>query len=198
MGRGPQGGKLGYVTIAPGVTKQAWIIRATKPVILKGEIDHFRNGIAGLTFSCAFSKMWEDPKNSTRIPHPVRSSVIIKTQAFINTGEFKGTLVYVKYSHNYGTLVDMNDEKLVEMMIKNHPEELEQEFEFHVPPKVKRSFTPSVKKASTGKRRPFFPKGAIERARKAGLISLEEAQRQARESHDAYEMQRLIGAGRRR
>src|SRR5215831_5564216 len=123
--------KLTYLQLYPGVTKQVWMWYPTRDVILKGEIYQFRNGMAGLTMSCGLANMWTDPKNFSRIKHPAKEgTVITKTRAFVLTGEKRGTLRYAAYAHSHGAVVDMNDEKLTEVIIRNHPEELEKEFEF--------------------------------------------------------------------
>jgi len=191
--------KLTYLQLYPGVTKQVWMWYPTKNVILKGEVYHFENGMAGLTMSCGFANMWTDPKNSTRFMHPAKKgTVVIKSRAFVLTGEKKGILRYAAYGHNHGALVDLNDERLTYQIIKNHPEELEKEFEFRAITTIKRSGKPSVKRTVVGPRKAFTPRGALRRAEKAGIITHEEAVRRAKESQDSYEMQRLMGATRRK
>jgi len=191
--------KLTYLQIYPGVTKQVWMWYPTKDVILKGELYQFQNGMAGLTMACGIANMWTDPKNSTRFMHPAKEgTVITKTRAFVLTGEKKGILRYAAYGHKHGAMVDMNDFKLTAQIIKNHPEELEKEFEFRAISNIKRSLKPSVRKTVVGPRKTFYPRGALLRAQNAGIISPQEARKLAQERDDAYEMQRLMSAGRRK
>jgi hypothetical protein len=187
--------KLTYLQLYPGVTKQVWMWYPTKDVILKGEIYQFKDGLAGLTMACGFANMWTDPKNSTRIQHPAKKgTVVIKSRAFVLTGEKSGILRYAAYGHSHGNLIDMNDDRLTAQMIRSHPEELEKEFEFRAISTVKRSGKSSARKTVVGKRKPFYPRGANARAVKAGFMTPQEAQKRAQESQDAYELQRLMGA----
>jgi len=191
--------KQTYLRIYPGVPVLAWVWFPTKDVILKGEVYHFQNGMAGLTTSCALSNMWTDPKNSTRFQHPAKiGTAVLKSRAYVLTGEKQNLPRYAVYAHNHGNLVDMNDDKLITRIIQNHPEDLEREFEFRAVSDIKRKIKPSVRKTNVGLRKPFYPRGAIARAVKAGLMSLQEAQKRAQESQDAYEMQRLMGMKRRK
>ena len=188
------GMKLTYLTIAPGVTKQVWLRNATKDVILLGKISHFLNGIAGVTWSCAFANMWLDLNNRSRVPHPVRVAHIIKTRAYICIGELNGILVFVQYTHNYGTKVDLNDYGTLVKIIQNRPEELEQEYVFRVPSVVKRNIGVSIKRTNSGVRKNFFPKGATARALKAGFITQQEAEEYANKQQDEYEYKRTMAA----
>jgi hypothetical protein len=187
--------KLTYLTLCPGVTKQVWMRNATKDALIRGHVHHFQNGMAGITWSCGFSNVIKDPENRSRFDHPTHlGSHVIQTRAYIIVGELNGTLVVVQYAHNYGTLVDMNDDKLIIQIIKSHPEQLEQEFLFRTPPIIKRSLKPSIKKTNSGLRRSFFPRGATARAVKAGFMSLQEAQERLRKQQDEYEFRRLKSA----
>jgi len=193
----PPNAKLARLNLCGAGARSVWLRNATSDVILKSEVDHFRNGRAGLTFSCGFSNMWRDPNNSSRIPHPVYRGIkgivdVIKTRAYVVVGEHNGLFVVVAYAHNHGSLVDMNDERLTNIIIQNHPEQLEQEFIFRAITPVKRKITKSpVKKTNIGVRKPFSPRGALLRAVKAGLISSQEAEARARQSQDDYELRRM-------
>ena len=188
--------KLTYLTIAVGVTNQVWMGYAARPVILNGHIEHFKNGIAALTFSCGLANVWMDPENRSRISHPVRTASVIKTRAYVLTGFTKdGIGVWIQYAHSLGNIVDMNDDGTIKKMIENHPEQLEREFEFRTITKIKRSIKsgPTVKRTNTGVRKAIFPKGAIARAFNAGLLSPAEAQERARKQ-DEYEYKRTMSA----
>jgi hypothetical protein len=186
--------KLTYLTFCPGVTKQVWMRNATKDVYMRGHVDHFRNGMAGITWACAMSNMINDPENSDKFPHPIRMAHVIKTRAYIVVGELEGTLVVVQYAHNYGTKVDMNDYKLIAQIIKNHPEELEQEYLLRAPPKIKRNLKPTPRRTNSGSRKIFFPRGANARAYKAGYITLQELQERSQKQQDEYEFKRAMSA----
>jgi hypothetical protein len=189
--------KLTRLNLCGAGARSVWLRNATSDVILKGEIDHFRNGMAGLTFSCGFSNMWKDPNNSSRIQHHVEFADVIKTRAYVVTGEYEGILTVIAYAHNHGNLVDMNDERFTATIMQNHPERLEQEFLFRAIIPAKRKITkPPIKKVNIGIRKPFNPRGALLRAMKAGLMSREEAEKRARQAQDQYELDRLMGRSR--
>ena len=171
---------------------QVWMRNSDKEVYLQGKVDHFRNGIEAVTFSCGFGNMWLDPDNKPRFSHHCMLPHIIKTRAYIVIGiHHDRKYMVVQYAHKHGNLVDMNDNGLIAQIIKNHPEQLEQEFLFQPVINRRRMGNKPVKRTNVGVRKSFFPKGASLRAMKAGLISHEEAERLARQRNDEYALRRM-------
>jgi hypothetical protein len=134
--------------------------------------------------------------NKSRFPHAVRAAIFIKTRAYILTGIYKGLPMYFQYTHKYGNIVDMNDNKIARIQIKNHPEMFEQEFVLSAltAPKKRVVKARPTKRTNSGARRAFFPRGATARAVNAGLISLADAKADAERMNDKYEYERTMSA----
>lgn len=183
--------KFGTVPICPGAAQAAYIAEAWQDVLMRGHAEHFANGSEGLTWACALSNIAKDPKNKRLFPHSlVEAFFTNKTVCYMFTGEkYKGVFVYIKYAHNYGTQLDLNDAKLSQKQAKETPEIFEQEFLLRVPSKTKKRIHVPNKRASSP-RKSLGHRGAVARARAAGLISEEQAQDMA-QTMDPYERQRL-------
>jgi hypothetical protein len=185
--------KFGSVPTCPGAPTAAYIADAEQDIPMQGHGEHFVNGSAGLTWACALSKMAEDPKNKTLFPHPlVKAFFTGKTTCYIMTGQkHKGVFIFIKYAHDYGKLLDMNDAGLSQRLAKEDPGAFEQEFLLRVPPKKKRKIrTPVARRASSPRKKASRVYGATARALAAGLITPAKAQ-EMKSSMNAYERQRL-------
>jgi hypothetical protein len=193
-----KGLKFGTVPLCPGAPQPAWIANAWQDILPQGHAEHFVNGSEGLTWLCALRHVIMDPENRHLIPHPVHEAFITgKTVCFIMTGEkHKGVFIFIKYAHNYGQYLDLNDAHLSQRQAKETPEIFEQKFLFSVPVKKKRIKAQSNRRASSP-RKPFRVKGATARAVAAGLMSETEAREMA-STMDAYERQRLASVRSRR
>jgi hypothetical protein len=186
--------RFGTIPLCPGAAQPAYILDAKQDVLMQGHARHFINGDQGLTWACALSNMAKDPENRSAFPHPLREMFFTsRTGAYGMTGEkYKGFFVYIKYAHNYGIQLDMNDTKIAQKMAKETPEVFEQKFLLRIPaPKKKRILKTQAGKRTSGPRKPqYSARGATARAVTAGIMSYAEARGMVR-SMDAYERQRL-------
>jgi len=185
--------KFGSVPVCPGAPQAGYIGEAEQDVPMQGHGEHFVNGSAGLTWSCALAKMAKDPKNKALFPHPVVEAFFTgKTTCYIMTGQkHKGVFIYIKYAHDYGVQLDMNDAGLSQRLAKEDPKVFEQEFILRVPPKKKRKIgTPKGRRASSPRKKASRVYGATARALAAGLITEAKA-REMKSSMNQYERQRL-------
>src|SRR5215467_1732818 len=105
----PPNMKLTYLNLCGAGARQVWLRNSDRDAILKGEVSHFQNGLAGLSFACGLANVWQDPNNRSRFSHGIKFADIIKTRAYIVTGEYGGILTVVAYAHSHGALIDMND-----------------------------------------------------------------------------------------
>src|SRR6516162_9926209 len=112
--------KFGSVPICPGAPQAAYIADAEQDVSMQGHGEHFVNGSAGLTWSCALAKMAKDPKNKFLFPHPLVEAFFTgKTTCYIMTGQkHKGVFIFIKYVHDYGIQLNMNDAGLSQRQAK--------------------------------------------------------------------------------
>jgi hypothetical protein len=185
--------KLGYVPIYPGAAQQALIEDAEQDIQMQGHASHFMNGVAGLTWACAMSNMAKDPENRKKFPHPVREVfVTAKTTLYIMTGEkYNNIFKYIKYAHNFGLQLDLNDAHLSQNIAKTNPAIFEGIFTLRAPSTKKRVIqSQSSKRASSKRGKPFIPRGATTRAVNAGIMTLAEAEQRVK-TMDDYERERL-------
>src|SRR4030095_1117166 len=147
---------------------------ATTSVKLKGSLAHALLGYPGMTVACHLANCSTDKINKSAFPHPCHLASFNPTTAFIVTKFKDGAAVEaVRYLHSYRYLVELNDKKINNDFIKEHPDLAERSF-------ILRPYKKQPRRGGTHtgthEARPKIAhlinhRGALGRAQLAGLIS---------------------------
>jgi hypothetical protein len=154
-----------------------WTVKVTdakQDVIIDGTLWHAITGTPGHTIGCHLSNCAKDNKH--RFPHPFLVASFTKATCAIATKVTNGAPSHaVRYMHSYGKLVDLNDTDKTRQTIKNNPEMAERSFVLRAPKGLRRKGgrKPEIRPTGkhTGTSTHFVPRGALSRARKAGLVT---------------------------
>jgi len=169
-----------HLGLTPTGDKMFWrvpVSDAKVDVTLNGTLADALTGKPGVTIGCHLSNC--ATRNKNEFPHPVFYAVFTKTKAYIIDRWSKRTgspSHCVRYSHNLGLFVDLNDKDGKKKLVKQHPEIVERTFVLHPPqkrPSQSNIEEGARKKNVTNDRRPVMPYGALRRAKEAGLIFVE-------------------------
>ena len=162
---GPKGAELSrWWTVTISLAKE--------PVTITGKVIHALKGAPGVTIGCGLSNVACD--NASAFPHPVKFASFTKsTCVIIDRFKRDGSPAHgVLYEHDYKHITDANDGRTLKRMVRADPSIMEREFILQVPrpflPKPGRSNKPLKK--GTGHGQSFIPRGALQRAVRAGLI----------------------------
>jgi len=150
-----------------------WDIRvtnATKPVALNGTVAHAMAGKGGVSIGCHLSNM--AAANKSAFPHPVMYVSFTKTTALAITKITKGKPAHcVRYRHNYGRYVDLNDSDPSKRVIKEHPELFNRRFTLRPYKESQAHWREEYGRRETGRRSKMqMAKGELARMKKAGLV----------------------------
>jgi hypothetical protein len=157
-------------------TPLSWIMKisdAKSPVTVKGTLKDALLGTPGVTIGCHLSNCAIN--NQKAFPHPVIFAAFSKSVCYIikkfyrnKQGRVDGEAV--RYRHELGEYVDLNDKDHSKTFIRNHPELVEREFTLYKPQRRSAQVTYPRKGNSTGERIAVVPRGAYLRAYNAKLI----------------------------
>jgi hypothetical protein len=153
---------------------------AKKEVRINGTLEHAIKGRPGVTIGCHLSYCAGDKMNAKAFPHPViflpaftRSRCVVITKWLKN--DPGADALGVIYQHDYSDLVELNDKDFKKIYVKDHPEWVEREFVLRPLPEGshkrkdgKRSVPHGI---DDGSKRAIVPRGALARARDAGLLN---------------------------
>lgn len=161
-------------------TKLYWTVKVTDakaPVRLDGSLMDALKGTPGQTIGCHLSNCVLS--NQSVFPHPVHFAAFTRCTALVVDKIANGVPTHaVRYRHGYSDLVDLNDTDPKKKAIKQRPELAERSFSLTVPQVEKRVGRPagSAPAKPSGKQMPTMPRGALDRARRAGLVTADLAQ----------------------
>jgi hypothetical protein len=119
-------------------TSMWWTVTVTdakKGVTINGTTAAALRGHPGVTIGCALSMAGMD--NAGHFPHDVfLVSVTKSTMLVVDKLHKDGTPAHaVRYGHNYGRIVDLNDTGQLKKLVKERPEIMERPFQCNVPRK---------------------------------------------------------------
>jgi len=150
-----------------------WTIKvknATKPVVLNGTVEHAMAGGRGVSIGCHLSNTAKASKEA--FPHPVLYVSFTKSVALVITKITNGQPSQcVRYRHNYGQYVDLNDKDPSKATVKAHPELFNRQFTLGAYKESKAHWRPEYGRRETGKRSSLqMIRGERARFKAAGLI----------------------------
>jgi hypothetical protein len=153
------------------------VIDAAQEVKITGSLIDAVMGRKGVTVGCHLSNC--AMRNAGAFPHKCMVASFTRTTALIVTEVRKGSpSKAIRYKHGYAKIVDLNDRNYTKIFAKQHPEYFEnQPFVLSPPRKTRAAPKASIPghapiKAS-GRNIYRIPRGALNRAQKAGLVSYE-------------------------
>lgn len=160
----PETGKRLYWTVK--------VRNATKKVIINGTIEDAMKGNPGQSINCHLANVAKS--NSSAFPHPALYISFLKSTALVITKITNGQFTHcVRYRHNYGKYVDINDTDPTKAVIKAHPELFNRQFVLHPYKEGKPHWREEYGRKETGKRSQIqMARGELNRLRKAGLVNL--------------------------
>jgi hypothetical protein len=150
-----------------------WTIKvrnATKPVVLNGTVEHAMAGGRGVSIGCHLSNTAEAHKEA--FPHPVLYVSFTKSVALVITKITKGQpSECVRYRHNYGQYVDLNDKDPSKAAVKAHPDLFNRRFTLGAYKQSEAHWRPEYGRRETGQRsKQQMAKGERARFQNAGLV----------------------------
>jgi len=150
-----------------------WVLKvrnATKPVVLKGTVEHAMAGARGASIGCHLSNTAK--ANKEAFPHPVLYISFTKSVALAITKITNGQPSHcIRYRHNYGQYVDLNDTDPSKAAVKAHPELFNRRFTLGVYKESEAHWRPEYGRRETGKRSKLqMVKGELARMKKAGFV----------------------------
>ena len=163
-----------------------WTVNVTdakKDVTIDGTLMDALLGTPGETIGCHLSNCAK--ANADRFPHPFIVAGFTKSTCIVITKITGGAPSHGKrYVHSYGTLVDLNDTDKTRRMVQATPKLAERQFILRAPAGTARKGARHARtvprderkqrgwnEKGTGEKRPAVPRGALARARKAGLVT---------------------------
>jgi hypothetical protein len=154
----------------PLIWKNVKVIDGWRKVLLNGSIIDAMSGEPGKSIGCHLSRCAYREK--LNFPHPVKAPPIFwKSRAFVVSKIAGGQATeIVKYRHEYGAWVDLNDTDIEKEFFKQHPELAEVQFTLHPPYKHAPSPGSHATGNRTGEKRIVIPRGTMARMAKAGLV----------------------------
>lgn len=168
-------------------TSMYWTVSVTdakKMVAINGTTMAALRAHRGVTIGCALSMAGMD--SAEHFGHEVYLiSVTKSTLLAVDRLHKDGSPAHaVRYGHNYGDIVDMNDSGKLKQMVKERPEIMERSFSLK-PPRKRPTGPHNVpgnqaRGGSTPKRTYTHHQGALDRAVKAGRISPSAAEQMSR------------------
>ena len=164
----------------PGSTAPLyWTVNVTDakvPVKINGTLKDALQGAPGSTVGCHLSLCAK--RNKEKFPHPFFLAAFTGSRALV-VDQVKNGKPYhaVRYIHDYGSLVELNDTDKKKSVIRAMPQLAEREFTLSVPWRQK-SRPQSVvvrprgnRPDGVGNKKPYVSRGALKRAVAAGFIS---------------------------
>lgn len=158
----PETGKRLYWTMK--------VTNATKPVAMKGSVEQAMAGGAGVSIGCHLSNTAK--ANKAAFPHPVIYISFTKSVALAITKITNGAPSHcVRYRHNYGHYVDLNDTDPSKATVKAHPELFNRRFTLGAYKESEGHWRPEYGRRETGRRSKLqMVRGELRRMKKAGLV----------------------------
>lgn len=146
---------------------------AKKNVTIDGSLLDAITGKKGQTIGCHMSNC--AMRNQAAFPHPVVLAAFTKRSALIVDKIVKGQPAHaIRYHHKYSWLVNLNDTDSEKSIIKMHPELVERQFTLQTPWKNPTRAGRGITKGKiSGVKMAKVPRGALARAKRAGLITAE-------------------------
>ena len=154
---------------------QVYVTDAKESIKIKGSSLHAMLGVPNQSVGCTLSNCGY--ANKEVFPHPVVYMPSFSAAACLVPDEIRDGQLYhaVRYEHDYGNLVDMNDKGAIQEYVRQHPEVMEREFTLRAPKRKQKQ----SKKAS-GKHHPptapipesahKIPRGSLRRAVASGML----------------------------
>jgi hypothetical protein len=153
-----------------------WRVRttdATSSVKIDGTFMDAIKSCEGVSIGCHLSNVAQN--NEDKFPHPCILVAFVKTRCYVvdKTNKLGVPIHAVRYSHDYADWVDLNDTDHNKDKIRHNPHIAERSFILSPPPKYKpqASRRPNVRRIRTGTQQPRVARGALQRAKKAGLVA---------------------------
>lgn len=145
---------------------------ATKAVTLDGTVGDAMKGKAGLSIGCHLSNT--ATANKKAFPHPAHYISFTKSMALVVTRISKGRPTEcVRYRHNYGHYVDLNDKDPGKAVVKSHPQLFDRQFRLLPYKPYKSHWKEEYGRKETGVRSAYqMAKGELARMKNAGLVIL--------------------------
>jgi hypothetical protein len=173
----------GYIYYGPpGNTEMKWKVKLENgkvDVNVDGHVFHALRTSAGSTFGCHLANCIMSAENRRRFGHPVliasvnKQTLIIITKFTPNNPNYDA--VGVLYHHRHGQFVDLNDTKEAKKRLKEDPDYFEREFTFLAPRRHTSNPTgghrATYAPVGEGSLRALAPRGALQRAVKAGIVA---------------------------
>ncbi len=143
---------------------------ATRSVALNGTVEEAMNARGGVSIGCHLSNV--ATKNKSAFPHPALYISFTKSVALVITKITNGQPSHcVRYRHNYGKYVDLNDTDPSKAVVKAHPELFNRQFTLGAYKDDKLHWKPEYGRRETGARGKFqMARGELARMKKAGLV----------------------------
>jgi len=163
-----------YYGLQAGTSKPLyWTLKvknATKAVPLDGTVEHAMQGEPGRSIGCHLSITGMD--NKAAFPHEVVYISFTRSVALVVTKITNGQPSHcVRYRHNYGHYVDLNDKDPGKTFVKDHPEFFNRQFTLHPYKPGKAHHRPEYGRRETGERAKHqMAKGELRRLKDAGLM----------------------------
>jgi hypothetical protein len=167
-------------------TSMYWTVSVTdakKTVVINGTTMAAMRAHRGVTVGCAFSMVAMD--NEEQFGHPVYLVSVTKSTLLVVDRLHKdGSPAHaVRYGHSYGPIVAMNDSGKLKKIIKERPEIMERSFSLKPPrkrPTGSHDVPSNQARGDTPRRTYTHHQGALNRAVKAGRISVSAAEQMSR------------------
>jgi len=158
----PKTGSLLYWTLK--------VRNATKPVVLNGTVEHAMAGKKGVSIGCHLSNT--AMANKEAFPHPVLYVSFTKSVALVITKIAKGRPTEcVRYRHNYGQYVDLNDKDPSKAAVKAHPDLFNRRFTLGAYKQSQAHWRPEYGRRETGRRGQLqMVRGEMARMNNAGFV----------------------------
>lgn len=145
---------------------------AVKPVTLNGTVEDAMRGKPGLSIGCHLSETAKANKDAFgfRVYYVSFTKSVALAITKIRNGQFSEC---VRYKHNYGKFVDLNDKDPSKAFVKAHPKLFNRQFTL-LPYKVQENhWKPEYGRPETGERaKDKAMRGELARLRKAGLLNV--------------------------
>lgn len=160
-----------YYGLHPETDKRLyWTLKvknATRSILLNGTVEEAMRGKEGLSIGCHLSNVAK--ANKSAFPHPALYISFTKSVALVITKIIRGQPARcVRYRHNYGQYVDLNDADPSKAVIKAHPELFNRQFTLY-PYKTYRYQAKNNPKTDNASKHTMM-RGELARMKRAGLI----------------------------